>query len=49
MSLLDDVQFVNKDDREEAGVKVKNRLLIKAKVKLYKCFKEGDDLIYLIH
>lgn len=49
MSLLDDVQFVNKYDREEACVKVKNRLLINAKIKLYKCFKEGDDPIYLIH
>ena len=39
MSLLDDVQFVNKYDREEACVKVKNRLLINAKIKLYKCFK----------
>lgn len=49
MSLLDDVQLVNKYDREEACVKFKNRLLINTKIQLYKCFKEGDDLIYLIH
>ena len=49
MSLFDDVQLVNKYDREEACVKFKNRLLINAKIQLYKCFKEGDDLIYLIH
>lgn len=49
MSLLKDVQLMNKYDREEACVKLKNRLLINAKIKLYKCFKEGDDPIYLIH
>ena len=49
MSLLDDVHLVNKYDREEACIKFKNRLLINAKIQLYKCFKEGDDLIYLIH
>ena len=49
MSLLDDVQFMNKYDKEEACVKLKNRLLINAKIKLYKSFKEGDDPIYLIH
>ena len=43
MSLLDDVQFMDKYDREEAWVKLKNRLLINAKIELYKCFKEGDD------
>ena len=49
MSLLDDVQFMDKYDREEAWVKLKNRLLINDKIELYKCFKEGDDPIYLIH
>ena len=48
MSLLDDVQFVNKYDREEACIGFKNRLLNNAKIKLYKCFKEGDDPAYLI-
>lgn len=43
MSLLDDVQFMNKYDREGAYVKLKNRLLINTKIKLYKCFKGGDD------
>ena len=49
MSLLDNVQLVNKYDREEAWEKLKNKLLINTKIQLYKCFKEGDDLIYLIH
>lgn len=40
MSLLDDVQFMNKYDREEACVKLKNRLLINDKIKLYKCLKK---------
>lgn len=48
MSLLEDVQFMNKYDREEAYVKLKNKLLINAKIKLYKSFKEGDDPTYLI-
>lgn len=49
MSLLEDVQFVNKYNREGACVKFKNRLLINTKIKLYKSFKKGDDPIYLIY
>ena len=44
MSLLDDVQFLNKYDREEACIKLNNKLSIDVKDKVHKCFKKGDDL-----
>ena len=48
-SAMVSIALTEKYDREEACIGFKNRLLNNAKIKLYKCFKEGDDLIYLIH
>lgn len=45
MSLLENVQFVNKYNREEACIK----FLINIKIKLYKGLKKEDDLIYLVY
>ncbi|MBX9183831.1 MULTISPECIES: hypothetical protein [Clostridium] len=40
MSLLEDVQFMNKYDREGACGKIKNRLLISNKIKPYNGWKK---------
>lgn len=49
MSLLEDVQFMNKYNREGAFIKINKMLLIDTKINLYKSLEKGDDPIYLIY
>lgn len=49
MSLLEDVQYLNKYDREGACVKKKNEYSINCKIKPYNKVGKGDDPSYLIY